>query len=243
MNIFLALDIFMEMLCLRSARTNRYLDKNVVQAIESYETDVFHYDHDQNLISCKLLSNNVYEKYFKQVYPDEIDEDQLNDEMREVIDSYTDSRSSECYMKTNINLLSANFDDIDWTYVNRLRSLIRALRQSAIQPFYYRGLTLSDTEIQYYLERINGFYYTNSFSSFTDDRLLVYSGNAILILQTMNSNDRAKKNLANISKWSRFKEEKETLLAVGSKLKVISVHFYGCKWEINVELVDDYSSN
>ena len=40
--------------------------------------------------------------------------------MLNVLKSYTNSQSNECYMKTNLNLLSANFDDIDWIYVNKL---------------------------------------------------------------------------------------------------------------------------
>ena len=94
-------------------------------------------------------------------------------------------------MKTNLNLLSSNFDQIDWIYVNQLRSLIRGLVQSNIRNIYYRGLTLSDTEIQYYIDRRNEYYYTNSFTSFTIDRLLIYSGNAILILRTDNSSGKS----------------------------------------------------
>ncbi|CAF3420722.1 unnamed protein product [Rotaria sp. Silwood2] len=146
-------------------------------------------------------------------------------------------------MKTNLNLLSANFDDIDWLYVNKLRSLIRGLNQSNIKPIYYRGLTLSDTEIQYYIDKKNEYYYTNSFLSFTIDRLLIYSGNSIIILKTDNSSELAKKNLANIWKWSACTEEKEALLAVGTKLKILSVHYFGYKWEIEVELVEDEEEN
>jgi hypothetical protein len=130
-------------------------------------------------------------------------------------------------------------DEIDWIYVNKLRSLIRNLIQINIKHIYYRGLTLSNTEIQYYIDRRNDYYYTNSFTSFTIDRLLVYSGNALLILKTENSTKKAKKNLANIWKWSTFVEEKEALLAVGTKLKILSVHYFGCKWEIEVELAED----
>ena len=225
--------------CIVSARTSRYLIKDLAQITEDYETNFFHYDVTQNSLNCKLLTSNPYREYFQQVYHDNIDENELNDEMLAVIESYTDSQSSECYMKTNLNLLSANFEQIDWIYVNRLRSLIRGLRQSNIKPIYYRGLNMSDKEIQYYMDRIGNYYYTNSFTSFTIDRLLIYSGNAILILRTDTSTETSKKNLANIWKWSRFKEEKEALLAVGTKLKVRSVHYYGCKWEIEVELADD----
>jgi hypothetical protein len=104
---------------------------------------------------------------------------------------------------------------------------------------YYRGLTLSNKEIEYYLDKRNEYYYTNSFTSFTIDRLLIYSGNAILILRTDTCSEKAKINLANIWKWSTFNDEKEALLVVGTKLKVLSVHYFGCKWEIEVELAED----
>jgi hypothetical protein len=159
--------------------------------------------------------------------------------MLNVLKSYTDSQTNECYMKTNLNLLSSNFDEIDWIYVNKLRSLIRGLVQSNLKPIYYRGLTLSNREVQYYLDKRNEYYYTNSFTSFTIDRLLIYSGNAILLLRTDNCSEKAKINLANIWKWSQFVEEKEALLAVGTKLKILSVHYFGCKWEIEVELAGD----
>ena len=123
--------------------------------------------------------------------------------------------------------------------MNKLRSLIRSLTQVTIKPIYYRGLNLSETEIQYYIDKRNECYYTNSFLSFTIDRLLIYSGNAVLILKTDNSSEKAKKNIANIWKWSTFSGEKEALLAVGTKLKIFSVHFFGYKWEIEVELMDD----
>ncbi len=64
------------------------------------------------------------------------------------------------------------------------------------------GLTFSNTEIQYYIDRRNDYYYTNSFISFTTDRLLVCSDNTLLILKSENSSEKAKKNLANIWKWS-----------------------------------------
>ena len=225
--------------CIMNARTSRYLPKTIASVTENYETEHFYYDHTTNSLDCKLLTKNPYRSYFHQVYPSIINEDKLDNDMLEVLQSYTNSRSSECYMKTNLNLLSANFDDIDWSYVNKLRSLIRGLNQAYIRHVYYRGLTLSDTEIQYYIDRKDECYYTNSFLSFTIDRLLIYSGNSIMILKTDNSNELAKKNLANIWKWSTYAEEKEALLAVGTKLKILSVHYFGYKWEIEVELVED----
>ncbi|CAF5025954.1 unnamed protein product, partial [Rotaria sp. Silwood1] len=48
---------------------------------------------------------------------------------------------------------------------------------------------------------------------------------------------------ANIWKWSACTEEKEALLAVGTKLKILSVHYFGYKWEIEVELVEDEEEN
>ena len=225
--------------CVYDARTNPYLPKKLASVKENYETDSFHFDHTTNLLNCKLLLKNPYRSYFQQIYPTIINEYELTDDMLDVLKSYTDSRSNECYMKTNLNLLSANLEETDWIYVNKLRSLIRGLSQINIKPVYYRGLTLSNTEVQYYIDRKNEYYYTNSFTSFTIDRLLVYSGNALLILKTENCTEKAKKNLANIWKWSTFVEEKEALLAVGTKLRILSVHYFGCKWEIEIELVED----
>ena len=225
--------------CIVNARTSRYLPSQVKAAAENYSTDFFSYDFSTDSIDCKLLAVNPYRSHLRQVYPSEIDEHDLNEDMLAVVKSYTDSATNECYMKTNLNLLSAHLDEIDWTYVNKLRSLIRGLVQSNVKPMYYRGLHLSNTEIRFYMERCHGYYYTNSFLSFTIDRLLIYPGNAVILLRTDTASDEAKKNLANIWTWSACVDEKEALLAVGTKLKVSSVHYLGCKWEIEVELADD----
>ncbi|CAF0776736.1 unnamed protein product [Adineta ricciae] len=225
--------------CVLNAQTNAYLPTDLTSLTTNLETDYYFYDYENNVLNCKLLTNNPYQSYFKQVYPLIINEHELTDDMLNVLKTYTDSKSNECYMKTNLNLLSVNLNDIDWDYINKLRSLLRGLVQTNLKHFYYRGLTLSDREIQYYLDKRNECYYTNSFTSFTVDRLLIYSGNAILILRTDTCSEKAKVNLANIWKWSTFVDEKEALLAVGTKLKVLSVHFFGCKWEIEVELVED----
>ena len=225
--------------CIVNARSSRYLPKTLASTTTDYETDSYQYNHSTNSLDCKLLIKNPYGSYFHDVYPSMINEDELTNEMFDVIKSYTNSISNECYMKTNLNLLSTNFDQIDWIYVNKLRSLIRGLKQSNIKPIYYRGLNLSDREIRYYLDQCQQSYYTNSFLSFTIDRLLIYPGNAILLLKTDKSSEDAKKNLANIWKWSACTDEKEALLAVGTKLRIESVHYYGCKWEIEVELIDE----
>ncbi|CAF4062570.1 unnamed protein product [Rotaria sp. Silwood2] len=225
--------------CIVNARSNRYLPKQLATTTENYDTEHFYYNPQTNLLDCKLLTKNLYYPFFQEVYPNNISEYELTNDMLYVLKSYTNSQTNECYMKTNLNLLSANFDDIDWIYVNKLRSLIRGLIKTNIKPIYYRGLNLSDNEIKYYIEKRNNYYYTNSFLSFTIDRLLIYSGNAILILKIENSNEKAKKNIANIWKWSTFSEEKEALLAVGTKLKILSVHYFGYKWEIEVELMED----
>ncbi|CAF4512203.1 unnamed protein product [Rotaria magnacalcarata] len=207
--------------CIFDDDTSPFLPKTRVSVTNNYETDSFHYDYTTKLLNCKLLTKNPYRSYFKQVYPTEINEYELTDDMLDVLKSYTNSLSNKCYIKTNLNLLSENLDEIDWMYVNKLRSLIRVQKFNIIS------------------DKRNDYYYTNSFTSFTIDRLLVYSGNALLILKTENSTDKAKKNLANIWKWSMFTEEKEALLAVGTKLKILSVHYFGCKWEIEVELAED----
>ncbi|CAF0989737.1 unnamed protein product [Adineta steineri] len=225
--------------CLLDARSTRYLPKQLASTTQNYETEHFFFNYDTNSLDCKLLTTNIYYPYFENIYPILINEYELSDNMLNVIKSYTNSQTNESYKKTNLNLLSANFDDIDWIYVNKLRSLIRNLVKINLKPIYYRGLNLSDNEIKYYIEKQNSYYYTNSFLSFTIDRLLIYPGNAILILKTETSSEKAKKNLANIWKWSTFSDEKEALLCVGTKLRIKSVHYYGCKWEIEVELMED----
>ncbi|CAF3885270.1 unnamed protein product, partial [Adineta steineri] len=220
--------------CIVNAKTNVYLPKNLTSLTKDLDTDYYYYDNENNTLNCKILIKNPYYSYFKQVYPLIINEYELTDDMIDVLKSYTNSQSNECYMKTNLNLLSSNLNEIDWIYVNKLRSLIRGLNQSDIKHVYYRGLSLSDREIQYYLDKRNEYYYTNSFTSFTIDRLLIYSGNAVLILRTDTCSEQAKINIANIWKWSTFMYEKEALLAVGTKLKILSVHFFGSKWEIEV---------
>ncbi|CAF4962791.1 unnamed protein product, partial [Rotaria sp. Silwood1] len=106
--------------CIVNARTSRYLPKTLASTTKNYETEHFHYNHSTNSLDCKLLTKNPYRSYFEQIYPTIINEHELNNDMLNVIKSYTNSRSNECYMKTNLNLLSANFDDIDWLYVNKL---------------------------------------------------------------------------------------------------------------------------
>src|ERR1700734_4168905 len=116
--------------CIFDADTSPYLPKKLASVKENYETDSFHYDHTTNLLNCKLLITNPYRSYFKQVYPNIINEHELTDDMLEVLKSYTNSLSNKCYIKTNLNLLSGNLDEIDWIYVNKLRSLIRNLIQT-----------------------------------------------------------------------------------------------------------------
>jgi hypothetical protein len=128
--------------CVFDVDTSPYLPKKLAAITENYETDSFHYDYTTNLLNCKLLTKNPYRLYFKQIYPRIINEHELNDDMLEVLKSYRNSLSNKCYIKTNLNLLSANVDEIDWIYVNKLRSLIRGLIQTNIKHVYYRGLTL-----------------------------------------------------------------------------------------------------
>ncbi|CAF1105445.1 unnamed protein product [Didymodactylos carnosus] len=222
------------MACFHSTKTKKYLPKELCAIEKNYENDLYHFDHAEQLISCKLLTTNPYRPHLRQVYPTTINEHCLTDDMLNVLKTYTDSKNNECCLKTNLNLLTNN--DIDWSYTNKLHSLIRGLQQHDIKPIYYRGLYLSDIEIKYYQDRINQHYYTQSFSSFTIDRILVYSGNAIIILRTTPEN---KSSIANVWKWSTIPDEKEAILSIGSKLKICSVHYFGYKWEIEVELIDE----
>jgi hypothetical protein len=73
--------------------------------------------------------------------------------MLNVLRPYADSQTNEFNMKTNFILLSSYFDHIDWIHVNKLRLLIRDLVETNLKHIYYRGLTLSDREIQYFTSR------------------------------------------------------------------------------------------
>ena len=115
--------------CIVNVRSSRYLPKQLASITDNYETDHFYYNHETNSLDCKLLTKNIYKSYFCKVYPSKINEHELTDDMLDVIKTYTNSQTNECYIKTNLNLLSANLNDINWIYVNKLRSLIRNLNQ------------------------------------------------------------------------------------------------------------------
>lgn len=225
--------------CANNERTSRYLPDEFQTTKKNLDNDFFFYDCSTKYVDYKLLEINPYRSYLKEIFGNEINENNLTSQMLDVLKSYTNSLTNECYMKTNLNLLSGDAKRIDWDYVNQLRSLIRGLTKTNIKHAYYRGLNLSDREIEFYMSRRNDYFYTLSFLSFTTDRLLIYPGNALIILKTDFSSDRAKKNLANIWQWSACSEEKEALLAMGSRLKVVSVHYFGSRWEIELELVED----
>ncbi len=88
--------------CIFDANTSRHLPKELASVKENYETDSFHYDYTTNLLNCKLLINNPYRSYFKEIYPTIINEYELTDDMLNVLKTYTDSQSNECYIKTNL---------------------------------------------------------------------------------------------------------------------------------------------
>ena len=227
---------------LHTERTARHLPQELSSTNQDVEHQFFYFERQSDIVHFKLQSTNVYKKYFIQMYPEDLDESQLTEEMLTVIRSYTDSRSNECYIKTNLNLLTARIDVIDWQYVNQLRSVIRSLSQTNLKRVYYRGLNLTDTEIGYFMTKRNQSFYTTSFLSFTIDRLLIYPGNALMVLNLDHSSDEAKKNMANIWKWSSIKEEKEALVVVGTRLRIISVHYIGDRWQIDLELDDEEDS-
>ena len=224
---------------LLTSRNADYLPEELSSINKDLENKFFYFEREIDTVHFKLHSTNIYRDYFVQVYPEDLDESQLNEDMLDVLRSYTDSRSNECYVKTNLNLLSACMNGIDWNYVNRLRSVIRSLSQTDLKHVYYRGLNLTDIEISHYMAKRKRSFYTTSFLSFTTDRLLIYPGNALMILNIDRSSDEAKKNIANIWKWSAFKEEKEALVAVGSRLKIMSVHYFCDRWQIELELIDE----
>jgi uncharacterized membrane protein len=71
---------------------------------------------------------------------------------------------------------------------------------------------------------------------FTINYLLIYSGITTLLLRRDTCREKAKMSVAKIGKWSRFVEEKEALLTIGTKLKILRVHYFRGNWEIAVEL-------
>ena len=164
----------------------------------------------------------------RQVYPLYIKEDAVTDDMRDVLRQYTASG----YQDTNISLL-VNYN-IDWVYVNKLRSLIRGLWQLNLLTTYYRGVNLTDTEVNFYQENINESYYTTSFYSFSSDRLSAFPGNALIILRVR---PQHRLNIANVERWSSYAHERETILAIGSRLKINSTERINEKWEIELELI------
>ncbi|CAF2121848.1 unnamed protein product [Rotaria magnacalcarata] len=213
-----------------TTKANQYLPQELVNATSSYENDNFYYDHSNKMVSIKLPETNPYTSHLKQVYSLCIQEDSLTQEMLDVVKAYTGNH----YLKTNLNLL-INYN-VDWEYANKLRSIIRGLYQDDLITIYYRGLNLTDIEVNYFKEKINTCYYTTSFHSFTTEKKLSFSGNGIIILKTKQG---TRLNIANVWKWSLYPHEKEAILSIGSKLQILRVSKSDGKWEIQVELVSN----
>lgn len=212
---------------LNSWEKNLWLHIELVSGLNDNNT-TFHLVKAARTVNFKLLETNPYKKQLKQMYPIPIYEDQLTSEMIDIIRRYTSNE----FAKANMKLLT-NFD-IDWNFTNKLRSIIRSLRQSDLRDIYYRGVNLSDIEIEYYKEKVNKCYYTNSFLSFTTERELAFPGNTLMILKTNPGN---RLNIANVWQWSYYPHEMEAILSVGSKLKVLNVDQTSNHCIIEVELV------
>ncbi|CAF1066636.1 unnamed protein product [Adineta steineri] len=208
--------------------TRPFLPSSFGSATSNDESDRYYYDHKKKELSFKLLDTIPYKKHLQQVYSLSIKEDELTDEMLDIIKQYT----SMNYLKTNLNLLSDY--DIDWNYTNKLRSIIRGLYQPDLQSVYYRGLDLSDIEVNYFRQKIGTCYYANSFSSYTTEKDLVFPGNALIIL---NTTEGIRLNIANIWKWSSFPHEMEAILSIAAQLKILNVHHEADRWIIEVEVV------
>ena len=214
--------------CAVDKKTLPFLPPALTSTNSNHDNDVYFYDSDRKELSFKLLETNPYKEQLQHVYSLSINEDQLTDEMLSVIKKYTGMH----YLKTNLNLLSKH--NIDWNYTNKLRSIIRGLYQSDLRSVYYRGLTLSDIEINYFKQKISTCYYTNSFSSFTTEKKLAFAGNAIMILNTTKGN---RLNLANIWKWSIYPNEMEAVLSIAAQLKILNVSQEDERWIIELQLV------
>ena len=85
--------------CVIDARNRLYLPKELASIKENYETEYFPYNHEKDVLDCKLLTKNPYLYYFQQVYPNEIHEHELNKEMIDVLKSYTDSHRMNVILK------------------------------------------------------------------------------------------------------------------------------------------------
>ena len=228
-NIFLELNgFFFYLACWVDPKTVDFLPRSLKSATSNYENDDYSYDNAKKELSFKLLDTNPYKEQLKQVHSLTINEDQLSDEMLSVIKQYTGNH----YVKTNLNLLS-NYD-IDWNYTNKLRSIIRGLYQPDLRSVYYRGLHLSETEVNYFKQKIGKCYYTNSFSSFTAEKDLAFKDNALIILYTTKGN---RLNIANVWKWSSYPNEMEAILSIAAQLKVLKVYQKGDRWIVEVQLV------
>jgi hypothetical protein len=214
--------------CSVNKKTIPFLPASLASATSNYENDDFSFDNAKKELNFKLLDTNPYKEQLQQVYSLSIHEDELSDEMLSVIKQYTGNH----YLKTNLNLLS-NFD-IDWNYTNKLRSIIRGLYQLDLRSVYYRGLHLSDTEVNYFKQKMGTCYYTNSFSSFTTEKNLAFGGNALIILNTAQGN---RLNIANVWKWSCLPHEMEAILSIAAQLKILNVYQEGDRWIVEVQLV------
>ncbi|UJR24131.1 hypothetical protein I4U23_027097 [Adineta vaga] len=189
---------------------------------------LFQYTSEDNMCHLKLQKTNIYKKKFEQVYPIYVEEDKLTSSMIEVLQQYTGSG----YKDTNISLLLDH--EIDWLYINRLRSLIRGLYQRNLVSTYYRGVHLSKIELNYYKGSVGECYYTTSFTSFSTDRSRAFNGNTLMILTVSKGN---RLNIAQIERWSQYPDEKEGILALGSKIKINSVKYETQNWHIELDLV------
>ena len=214
--------------CEVNRKTKPFLPPSLACATSNYENDDYSYDSEKKELSFKLLDTNPYKEKLQQVYSLSIHEDQLSDEMLSVLKQYTGNH----YLKTNLNLLSNC--DIDWSYTNKLRSIIRGLYQLDLRSVYYRGLHLSDTEVNYFKQKMGTCYYTNSFSSFTTEKKLAFGGNALIILNTAKGN---RLNIANVWKWSSFPNEMEAILSIAAQLKILNVYHESDRWIVEVQLV------
>ncbi|CAF0756958.1 unnamed protein product [Didymodactylos carnosus] len=199
---------------INNSKIGSFLPRAVSTTTENIENENFSYDVLTKPVSFKLFETNPYASHLKQVYPLTIYENDLTTEMLNILKTYTGNH----YVRTNLNLLT-NYD-IDWDYINKLRSIIRGLYQHDLRPVCYRGLILSDIEIDYYKKKIGKCCYTNPFSSFTTENNLIFFGNATIILKTKPGN---RLNIANVWKWSLYPDEMEAILSISSKVKILTV--------------------
>lgn len=85
------------------------------------------------------------------------------------------------------------------------------INQTYILRTYYRGVELSEIELDYFRSTIGKYYYTSSFYSFSNDPSKSFGDNILVILRRYG--DR-QVNITHIERWSLFTQGKEGISVI-----------------------------